>query len=367
VPLTPIVAATPLPAAGALALAALLGVAVALALVAGARRSDWSSAAGEHHATTVDPTEADLVGSLRAELQRIERGVHALGRASAEQYGRLDQAVHDQARATQQLAGVAHGLHRALADPGARGQWGERMVDDVLRLAGFIEHVNYERRRAVQGDGPGDARGIPDITFHLPRGRALYLDVKFPIAAYLRLQAATSAAERDAHRAQFLRDVRDRVRELARRDYHLTAGVDAVDHVLLFLPNEAIFAFLFEHDPALVDDSLRQRVVLCSPLTLYSHLVVIRQAVEQHAVEQTSDRLLDLLARFDDQWTRYCASLEVVRRRFDSVHRELEQVVGPRRQALDRPLREIRALRDQRGVDATDLDGEGAESIRCPS
>ena len=33
----------------------------------------------------------------------------------------------------------------------ARGQWGERMAEDVLRLAGFVEGVNYRKRQALAG------------------------------------------------------------------------------------------------------------------------------------------------------------------------------------------------------------------------
>ena len=43
------------------------------------------------------------------------------------------------------------------------------------------------------------------------------MDVKFPMAAYLRFLDASTEAERSAHRATFVRDVRARVRELAKR------------------------------------------------------------------------------------------------------------------------------------------------------
>ena len=85
------------------------------------------------------------------------------------------------------------------------------MAEDVLRLAGFHEGVNYHKRTAVVGEGTG----IPDFTFLLPKGHVLFMDVKFPMAAYLKFLDASNEAERSAHRAAFVRDVRARVRELA--------------------------------------------------------------------------------------------------------------------------------------------------------
>ena len=60
----------------------------------------------------------------------------------------------------------------------------------------------------------------------------------------------------------------------------------------MFLPNEQLTGFIHEHDPALIDDAMSQRVVMCSPLTLFAFLGVIRQAYDNFVIEQTSDQIL---------------------------------------------------------------------------
>ena len=76
----------------------------------------------------------------------------------------------------------------------------------MLRLAGFQENVNYTRQAQLEGGS-----GRPDYTFSMPKGHELYMDVKFPMASYLRYLEAASAAEREAHLKRFLSDVRLRV------------------------------------------------------------------------------------------------------------------------------------------------------------
>ena len=283
---------------------------------------------------------------LRSQMDRLGRLVGQLGERNAEQFGKVDESLRTQAEVTHALSASTQSLREALANPKARGQWGERMAEDVLRLAGFIEHVNYEKQTAVEG-----TRALPDYTFTLPKGHALYMDVKFPLNAYLRHLEAGTDAERQAHREAFLRDVRARVRELAQRDYPAVGDRPAVDYVLLFLPNEAIAGFIHEHDPDLVEQALGQKVVLCSPLTLFAFLGVIRQAFDNFVIEQTSDEILTLLGRFGQQWEKYRQSLESVQRKFDAVHRELDHLGGPRRRMLEKPLVQLDELRRQRGLE----------------
>ena len=91
--------------------------------------------------------------------------------------------------------------------------------------------------------------------------------------------------------------MRDRVRELTTRGY-LDAGDETVDCLLLFIPNEQVYAFVQEHDRGLIDDAMRNKIVLCSPLTLYAVLAVVRQAVDNFRLEKTSNEILALLGEF---------------------------------------------------------------------
>ena len=295
---------------------------------------------------------------LAAEVGRLTTLVQQLGVDTAQRFGQVDRSLHHHATATQQLAATANGLHQALASSNARGQWGERMADDVLRLAGLHEGVNYTKRTGLTGEGTG----IPDFTFLLPRGQVLFMDVKFPMAAYLRYLNATTDTERATERAAFIRDVRARVRELAVRDYSRTDDRPAVDDVLLFVPNESLAGFIHEADPALIDEAMRQHIVLCSPLTLYAFLGVIRQAHDNYIVEQTSREILGLLGSFNQQWGKYADAVDKVKRQFDTVSRSFDELATTRRRALDRPLRQIEQLRAQQGVAVALDDGRNHDA-----
>ena len=280
------------------------------------------------------------IGELRHDLARVADLVHELEVDRAEQQGRVEGRLREVAELGVRLADTTQALHRALASPQARGQWGERMADDVLRAAGLVEGVNY-RKQAVTAAGT-----VPDFTFPLPGGRVLHMDVKFPLDNYLRHLEADGDGDRERYKLAFVRDVRARVRELSGRVY--IDPDDTLDEVLLFIPNEAVYAFVHTHDRDLVEVALGQKVVLCSPCTLFSVLAVVRQAVEQAQLQARSDEILQLLGSFEAQWARFVDAMDKVGRGLDGVRRGWDELTGPRRRQLERELHRVAELRGRR-------------------
>jgi DNA recombination protein RmuC len=289
------------------------------------------------------------VQAMREELARLNRLVEETERERREHVGQLSSQLQAAGRQTQVLAETTQSLREALSSTTARGQWGERMAEDVLRLAGFVDGVNYRRHQPLPGSG-----GIPDYTFLLPQGLTLHMDVKFPLNNYLRVMDATSEVEREHARKEFLRDVRLRLREVTRRDYVDPAG-GTVDCVLLFIPNEQVYAFIQEQDRSILDDALRSKVVFCSPLTLFAVLAVIRQAVDNFQLSRTSQEILQRLQGFEKQWDRFVEQMDKVGRNLKTASNAFEELEGTRRRGVERELERIDALRrDHDSVPAGD-------------
>lgn len=115
--------------------------------------------------------------------------------------------------------------------------------------------------------------------------------------------------------------------------------------MLLFIPNEQVFSFIQEHDRSILDEALKSKVVTCSPVTLFAVLSVIRQAVHNFALEQTSNEILTLFGTFKKQWGEFVKKMETVGKRIEIAHEEYEDLVGVRTRQLERPLAAIDALR----------------------
>jgi DNA recombination protein RmuC len=288
------------------------------------------------------------VGNMRDELAKLTGLLHEVERERREHVGQLSSQLREAGRHTQVLAETTQSLREALSSTTARGQWGERMAEDVLRLAGLIDGVNYRKRRAIPGSG-----GIPDYTFMLPQGLSLHMDVKFPLNNYLRYLDAESDVERERSRKDFLKDVRLRLKEVTNRNY-VDASANTVDCVLLFIPNEQVYAFIQEQDRSILDDALRDKVIFCSPLTLFAVLAVIRQAVDNFRLSQTSQEILGMLQGFEKQWDAFVAQMDKVGRSLKTAGSAFEELEGTRRRGVERELDKIDAVRRRQTLDALD-------------
>ena len=296
------------------------------------------------------------VADLSGELHRLGEAVSSMRTERAEQHGQLVAGLEDATRSNEALASHTRSLSDALASPKARGQWGERLADDVLRMAGFVEGVNYRKQSAT------DVGTVPDFTFLLPHDQVLHMDVKFPVDNYRRYLEADSDGERDTLRTAFLRDVKNKVKDLTSRDYADPAST--VGYVLMFIPNESVYGFVHEHDAAIGDQALGQRVLLCSPYTLFAVLAVIRQALDCFALERASDEILESLAGFTTQWDKFSDHLDTVGKRLDSAHKAFEELAGVRRRQLQRSVDHLDDIRSQSGLPAPDAEVDAEVDLR---
>ena len=241
-----------------------------------------------------------------------------------------------------------------------RGQWGERMAEDILRLAGFMEGINYQKQKALETD-----RNRPDFTFFLPQHLKVNMDVKFPLTNYLHFLESESAQDKESYREKFLKDVKQRIKEVQDRNY-INPEENTVDYVLVFIPNEQVYGFIHENNPQLLDEAMRQKVILCSPLTLYAILAVMRQAIDNFQLEKTSARILSLLGTFGRQWELFVKSFDQLDKRLSDAAEEMNKLKTTRRSQLEKPLEEIAFLRKQGGLEASSGTKETTDADAAP-
>ena len=290
--------------------------------------------------------------ALRTRLGELNNAVQGSERDRREAFGRLVKELENTAKVTSTLNETTTQLTAALASHAQRGQWGERMAEDVLRLAGLIEGVNYKKQVT------GESGSRPDFVFYLPTGPTVNMDVKFPLSNYLRYLEA-DGTEADGYKKAFLSDVRSRIKEVTTREYIDSAG-GTIDFVLVFIPNEQVYGFIHQNDPELLDFAMKKNVVLCSPLTLFAILAVIRQAADNFRLQKASNEILALLGAFARQWTKYTEAVDQLGRHLERAMKSYDDVTSTRTRMLERQLDRIEELRQQRNVALPDVVDEEA-------
>ena len=289
--------------------------------------------------------------AIKGDLKNVQTVVADFEKDRAKKFGELTTTLASTASTLSDLQETTGQLRSALASTKVRGQWGERMAEDVLRLAGFIEGVNYLKQKTLETAGTR-----PDYTFLLPQDLKVNMDVKFPLDNYLRYLQEDGEVDRESCRNRFLQDVKARIKEVTTRDY-INPEENTIDFVIVFIPNEQVYAFINESDSSILDDALRNKVILCSPITLYAILAVIRQAIDNFNLEKTAAEMLSLFGTFNKQWEAFTSSMQKMGKRIDDARKEYNTLTTTRRNKLERPLRKIEDLRELRGIAAARLPG----------
>ena len=297
-------------------------------------REDAINTASREMGDAIDHTKkeiAETVGRLEAEVEKLRED-------NSTKFGNVDSAVG-------QLSIQAANLTKVLSSSQSRGNWGERMLEDILTSSNLKRGFNYEVQEKLAGGGK------PDYSFFLPPNRVVYLDSKFPLDNYLKFCDATDDAERKIHRENFLKNVEQRIKELTKRDYVNQSDRLALDSVLLFIPNDGVLSFIQENKKSLIDDAAKNKVIFCSPLTLYMFLSMMHQATSSFQMEENAEEVLRLLKKFSKAWGAYVKNLKTVAKSFENIQKKLKAATtGKIFTAVNKPLGEIEKLAEERGI-----------------
>lgn len=285
------------------------------------------------------------IESIGKTLSEVQKKIEEVGKTSGEKYTEVATLIKKHEEVTSKLKDTTEHLSRALASPKKRGEWGERMAEDIIRLTGMVEGVNYIKQKTLDS-----SFGRPDYTFFMPNNLKINMDVKFPVDNYLHYLNAESEHDKRQYRDELLKNTKVMIKQVTTRDY-INPSENTVDYVIIFIPNEQVYSFINESDTTIMDEALKQKVILCSPFTLYAVLAVIRQAIENFNLEKTASEILKLLGEFTKQWNAYKEKFRLMGERLDAAKKEYDTLVTTRTSMLERPLKKIEDMRKQQAID----------------
>ena len=267
---------------------------------------------------------AHLVEPIAKALEKTEQQLQGIERERRDAFTSLRTQIEQLTLGQSALQRETRNLVGALRRPEVRGRWGELTLRRVVEVAGMSEHCDFTEQASVAG-----SEGLlrPDLIVRMPEGRDLVVDAKTPLDAYLDAIDATTDEARAAALTRHAQQLEARVRELASKAYW-SQFKKSPEFAVLFLPGDQFLSAALAERPELLENAMRQGIILATPSTLIALFKAVAYGWRQSVVADHAARILDFGQDLHRRLGTFVAHLDRAGQRLNSAVEAYNGAIG---------------------------------------
>ena len=239
-------------------------------------------------AATLEEKTKSLLTPAETILKALDERVEKLTTSYNTHQGKVS-------RLTEEMMGMntaANKMVQAMHSPVSRGKWGENSLRNIIETAGMLPYSDFTE----QTTGEVEGRILrPDVVINLPNQGSLAVDAKAPefAEAYEKMIATESIEEQQLLLADHIKSMRAHVKTLSLKEYWNQFD-RSPEFVVMFVPLESMLSDALKADPSLVDDAMRSRVLIASPMNLLALLLAAHRGWQDFRVQEDAKKIGDL-------------------------------------------------------------------------
>ncbi|HAP37534.1 TPA: hypothetical protein DIC29_03650 [Candidatus Shapirobacteria bacterium] len=275
-----------------------------------------------------------MVKQVLDELDKNQKKLESAEKDRVGSFTGLREAIENTTKITKELSVTTEGLKRTLSSDRMRGAFGEKVAEDLLKQSGFVIGTSYSKQETF-------TEGRPDFTIYLPDKTKINVDAKFPYANIVKM----SETENEDQKKQFLKafegDIKSKISDVSSRNY-INPEENTVDFVVVFIPNEMIFSFIYEKFPNILEEAFAKKIVFAGPFSFTAILRMVNQAYENFRFQKNIQGIITQIKIFDIEYEKFNTEFSKIGDRIDSLHKQYDEVGNTRTKKLQKVIDKIK-------------------------
>lgn len=271
---------------------------------------------------------------LKITLDKLHDAIQQTNNESVRNTASLSQQLKQMTEQTQKIESTATRLTNVIRGGNkAQGNWGERMLTEILDSQGFQVGVDYdvqqtitdEKGFAVVNDESGK-RMIPDVILHYPNNEDVVIDAKMSIDAYYQYVNTEEVALKKKFASDLVNSIRTQATKLAKKDYsnYIQAPRKAIDFVIMFVPNEGALQLALATDPKIWSEAFDKQVFITSQQNLMAILKMIQIAWRQYAQTENQKKVYGLAEELLKRVGEFIKRFDKVGKDITALHKDYD-------------------------------------------
>jgi len=277
-----------------------------------------------------------IAKEIKELVEKTESKIDKTDKERIGSFSRLKEAIENQAKVTEQLSATTESLKRVLSNNQMRGQFGEQVAENLLKMSGFVRGVDYDFNKEQKSTGTR-----PDFVIYLPNKTKINVDVKFPYQNLQKMTETQDKATKQELEKSFERDVREKIKQVSGREY-INPENNTVDFVVLFIPNEMIFSYIYEKMNDLWVEAMKQKVILAGPFSFTAILRLVRQAYDNFRYQKNVQKIIGYIKSFEMEFNKYNEEFLKIGERIESLTKQYNLVNSTRSNQLIKTVDKIK-------------------------
>ena len=274
-----------------------------------------------------------MIKQVLEELNKSQSKLEIAEKDRVGSFNGLREAIDNNRKITEQLSVTTEGLKKTLSNNQLRGAFGEKVAEDLLKQSGFVIGTDYTKQK-------GEGSGRPDFTLYLPDKTKINIDSKFPYSAVVKMSEAEDNEQKKQYLKEFEKDIKDKINQVSTRDY-IDPEKNTVDFVIVFIPNEMIFSFIYEKFPDILEEAFNKKIIFAGPFSFTAILRMVRQAYEDFRFQKNIQGIITQIKVFENEYAKFSEEFDKFGEKINSLQDQFLKVSQTRNNKLQKVIDKI--------------------------